>query len=284
MKSLIPIAVVFLCSFGFAQNTNTSKAIAQREALAALSQKNAALSAAFSPLATSDCAYHFTSGTGDTFLNYCVTVNGNITQLETPQGHEHIAVGVFGEGYSVCDASIHPTVGYFDYAGFGDSGTWGPSTLVNQTATAVKIVRTTIDGFWTLTQTITQVASTGSINVNMTLKNNSTMDRPAILMRYADVDADGTFLNSFDETTRTAFGWQASGFGAINSGIQIQNVGTTPFQRIAVANNSPVGPSCTQPGTVGTQTQTDGSIFMIYTLGTVAHGKTVSVTSNYKGF
>jgi hypothetical protein len=280
-KLLLTLAVFILCSCSFAQTS----AFAQRQAAAALSQQRLAVAAAVaSPFATSACAYNFTSGTADTFLKFCATVNGNITQLETPQGHEHIAVGAFGEGYSVCDESTHPAVGYFDYADFGDSGTWGPPTLLNQTATSVKIARTSTDGVWTLTQTITDVASTGAINVAMTVKNNSTSDRFASLMRYADVDADGTFLNSFDETARTAFGWQASDWGVINSGIQIQNVGTTPFQHAAVSHNSPAGPTCTQPANVGTETQTDGSIVMIYFLGTVAHGKSVSVTTAYKGF
>ncbi len=28
--------------------------------------------------ATTNCAYNFTTGSGNTYLNYCVTVNGNI--------------------------------------------------------------------------------------------------------------------------------------------------------------------------------------------------------------
>ena len=279
-KLILTLAISTLSSFTFAQTS----AIAQREAAAVVSQKNAALAAVISPLATSTCAYNFTSGTGDTFVKYCVTVNGNISQLETPQGHEHIAVGAFGEGYNVCDDSSHPSVGYFDYADFGDSGTWGAPTLLSQTATSVKIARTSTNGIWTLTQTITDVASTGAINITMTVKNNSTIDRFASLIRYADVDADGTFLNSLDETPRTAFGWQPSNWGVFNSGLQIQNVGTTPIQHAAVSHNSPAGPTCTQPANVGTQTQVDGSIVMIYFLGTVPKGKSVSVTAAYKGF
>jgi hypothetical protein len=278
-KSILTLAVFALSSYTFAQTS----AIAQREATANSTQKNKALAAAVSPLATSACAYNFTSGAGDTFVKYCVTVNGNITQLETPQGHEHIAVGAFGEGYNVCDESSHPSVGYFDYADFGDSGTWGAPTLVNQTATVVKITRISTDGIWTLTQTITDVASTGTVNIAMTLKNNSTIDRFASLIRYADVDADGTFLNSFDETPRTAFGWRPSAFGIDNGGLQIVNVGTTAFMHAAVSHPSPVGPTCTQPADVGTETQVDGSIVMIYFLGTIPHGKSVNVTTAYKG-
>jgi len=68
----------------------------------------------------------------------------------TPFNREHIAVGAAGEGYGVCDNT--GAVAYFDYADYGDSGNWGAPTLVSQTATSVKIARTTSDGVWTLTQ------------------------------------------------------------------------------------------------------------------------------------
>jgi hypothetical protein len=35
-----------------------------------------------------------------TFLNYCVTANGNIVQIESPQGHPLISLG---EGHGICD-------------------------------------------------------------------------------------------------------------------------------------------------------------------------------------
>jgi hypothetical protein len=285
MKNLILTAtILILGGYSFAQTLNSAKANSEREAGAALSQKNAALAATVSPLATSTCSYNFISGTGDTFLKYCVTVNGNITQLEAPAGHEHIAVGAFGEGYEVCDLNTHPSVGYFDYADFGGSSNWGPATLLTQTATAVKIARTTSDGNWTLTQTIALVAGTSSINITMVLRNNSTVDRRASLLRYADVDADSTFLNSFDATTvKSAFGWRASEFGFANAGLLMQNVGVSPFAHSAVAHNFPSGPSCTQPATPGTETLTDGSIVMLYFLETVPKGRTATVTVRYQG-
>jgi hypothetical protein len=278
-KSILALVIFALSAYSFAQTS----AIAQRQVIAAQSQKTKALTAAISPLATSACAYNFTSGSGDTFVKYCVTVNGNITQLEAPQGHEHIAWGAFGEGYNVCDNSTHPSVGYFDYADFGDSGNWGAPTLLNQTATSVKIARTSIDGIWTLTQTITDVTSTGAINVTMVVKNNTTTDRFATLQRYADVDADGNFFNNFDETPRTSFGWNPSAWGVDNGGLQMFNVGTTAFTHAAVSHPSPVGPTCTQPADVGTETQVDGSIVMIYFIQKIPAGKSVSMTMAYKG-
>src|SRR5258705_7398973 len=34
------------------------------------------------------CAYTFTSGANNTYLNYCLTANGNILQLTIPQTHQ----------------------------------------------------------------------------------------------------------------------------------------------------------------------------------------------------
>jgi hypothetical protein len=52
----------------------------------------------------------------------------------------------------------------------------------------VKIARTTVDGNWTLTQTITKVPSPASIKVVMALKNNQAVSDVAYLVRFADAE------------------------------------------------------------------------------------------------
>jgi hypothetical protein len=120
-KLVLSVIALAVCSLSLAETPGAASVNNQQEAAAALAQKSAAQAAPRSPFATSTCSFAFTSGANDSFLKYCVTANGNITQLETPQGHEHIAVGAFGEGYGICD--LNPFVGYFDYADFGDLGT-----------------------------------------------------------------------------------------------------------------------------------------------------------------
>ncbi len=99
--------------------------------------------APLNPFSPATCAFTFTTGAGDTFLKYCVTANGNITLFETPAGHEHIAVGIIGEGYGICDFGNHDSkpIEYFDYAESGDSGGWSAAAVVSQTAKSVKIAR-----------------------------------------------------------------------------------------------------------------------------------------------
>jgi hypothetical protein len=57
-----------------------------------------------SPLATASCAYNFSvAGPQNSFLKYCVTVNGNIVSFNSPNGYDQIAQGGIAEGYGICD-------------------------------------------------------------------------------------------------------------------------------------------------------------------------------------
>ena len=231
---------------------------------------------------TAVCAYTFTSGTNNTHLNYCVTVNGNISQLTTPAGHQSI----FGsEGYGLCNES--PVASYWDWAANGNSGNWGNPTLVNQTAKSVKIVRTTADGTWTLTQTITQDTVTPSIKVVMALKNNTAAPHVVYLVRYADVDTDGD-RNNFSATTDSAFGWNASiPFGANNGyGLELRNVGNPQFgylQGFARDISFPPNPCNFAGDSSGTPlTNIDGSIVLAY-VDNVGAKKTKTATVIYRG-
>lgn len=283
-KIMLAVTTLALCSASFAGTPEASKVASQPEAAAAASQTSAAQAASPSPFATSNCTYTFSSGTNNTSLQFCVTVNGNIAQLATPLAREHIAVGTIGEGYAICD--VNAGVGYNDYADFGDSGNWGPPTLVNQTATAVKIVRSTSDGIWTLTQTITQVAATQSVKVVMALKNNTAIARPVFLVRYADVDVSGTTSNNFDATDNSAFGWNSAGSSTPPFGLMVQNVGNTVgLTWIPFVQNTGAGPLPCVPGAhlvFGPITATDGSVVMYYE-GTVPKNGMRTVTMNYKG-
>jgi hypothetical protein len=101
---------------------------------------------------TETCSYNFSvPGKLNSFLSFCVTVNGNIASIQSPSGFDQVAQGGVGEGYGVCDISTG--ISYYDWS-YVDSGTWGAPVLLSSTAAEVKIARTTTDGLWTLTQTI----------------------------------------------------------------------------------------------------------------------------------
>jgi hypothetical protein len=231
---------------------------------------------------SSTCSYNFTSGANNTFLSYCVSVDGNILQVETPLNHPQI---FFAEGYGLCNES--PIVAYYDYANSGNSASWASSSLLSQTATRVKIARTTADGIWTLTQTITLDKASPGIKIAMALKNNTAAARVAYLVRYGDVDADDVHDN-FSATTDGAFGWTSSfPFGANNgSGLELRNVGQLQFgylQGFARSTHLPPNP-CNFAGesSGSVLTDLDGSVALVYA-DSVGAGKTKTATMIYRG-
>jgi hypothetical protein len=252
--------------------------------------------ATVSPFATNACSFTFTTGSGETFLKYCVTANGNITEFEAPQGFEHIRHGAIGEGYGLCDQSTNAE--YFDYADFGDSPNWGAPTVVSQSATSVKITRTTADGIWTLTQTITQVAGTPpSARVAMSIRNNSSVDRTIFVVRWTDAEPDHLFSSSMGATSNSAFAWDQStalnlGFRS-NFGIMLQGVGIPQqsldagpegFLQHDTSGFDAPPPPCDphQFFLPGVQTDFVGGLTMLYQLG-VPHKSSKAITVNYKG-
>ena len=163
MKKFVVASIVLsFCSVSFAQLPG-AQSLKEESAMAI--KKQGIDAAPRSPLADPGCSFLFTSGTNNTFLSYCLTSNGNVTQLITPAGHFEIEVPV--EGYGICDGFTGTE--YFDYA-FEDSLNWGPTTATTLSPTSMKFVRTTSDGVWTLTQTTTQVASSSSVKVAMRLR------------------------------------------------------------------------------------------------------------------
>lgn len=244
---------------------------------------------------TSDCSYTFTSGTGDAYLQFCVTVNGNITEFQSPSGVEQIRQGAIGEGYGVCDESTE--IGYWDFADDGASSNWNAPVLVEQTKTMVKIERTTTDNLFTLTQTISIVSGTPPYaKVEMQLKNNSAIFKNVFLMRWVDSDPDhgntSGYSENLDSTNDSAFAWVSYNSGSGNDpyGLMIQrdgNPSTTDYDSTGLAYEEASGPGTCSPGSgsgFGSPIlNTDGSIAYIYAIG-MSKEQTVGVTDRYVRF
>jgi len=230
-----------------------------------------------------NCSYTFTSGSNNTYLGYCVTLNGNILEIQTPFGQNML--GPNGEGYGICNES--PIQNYDDY-GVSDSGNWGNAVVVSHSTTSVKIARTTADGYWTLTQTITMVPKTYSITVVMALKNNQSAPQVAYLVRFADAEPPSINPPDFwagNLNSAYARAWQTDP----NYGLQLSNVGIPQFNYWqGFAQNVGTGPNaCAFAFNEGVDNfySSDlgpGSIEMVYA-GTVAAGQTRTVTLSYRG-
>jgi hypothetical protein len=243
------------------------------------------------PLSTESCAYSFSvAGPQNSFLKYCVTVNGNIVSFNSPNGIDQIMQGGFAEGYGICDFSSGAR--YFDYA-YTDSGNWNGPILNTLTAAVVKITRSTNDGVWTLTQTISKVSGPSPYaKVTMALKNNTSGARDAYLVRYADVDpADASsngFAENFDSTVFSAFGWESLNSGRPSYGMAITELGnpapgSTSFGWEGLDQATSAGPDPCGPAYAGLATGVDGSVVMLWGVQLNAH-QTSTVNAKYHVF
>jgi len=244
--------------------------------------------------ATAACSYSFTvPGKLNSFLSFCVTANGNIASLQSPSGFDYIAQGGVGEGYGVCDISTG--ISYYDWA-YVDSGTWGAPVLLSNSATAVKIARTTTDGLWTLTQTIAkQTGVQPYAKITMALKNNSGITKDAYLVRYADVDpangpfTDTNFLESFDSSQYSAWGYAAlnNSLGENSLGLMLEEIGqpNVPYGFEGIAQNTSGAPNPCSPTAnyAGYQASVDGSVELFWILQLGAQ-KTGTVNAKYEPF
>lgn len=241
--------------------------------------------------ATTTCIKDFTTGTGNTYLSYCVTANGNILEIQTPFGVNVLDVN--GEGYGICDQNA--PMNYTDYA-VSDTGNWSAPTTLSVTGSSIKIARATIDGHWTLTQIITKVSRTTSITVVMALTNNQTVADVAYLVRFADILIPTSYdefwlggLNSASAKTMQAdpnYGFQL--LNVSNPTLSYwqgfaQSVNTGPNACAFAFNEasdvlSPGPNNFWDAGLDGTL----GSIEMAY-VGTIGPGQTKTVTMSYRG-
>ena len=293
-KCFVAIATLALSAAGLAQGLPKSATNSRAEANAAVRQQKLDFLKTLSPSpdATTTCSFTFTSGTNNNSLEYCVTINGNISEFQMPIGHPLVSTEDRSEGYAICDvtngdAQGHGRVAYSDFATFGDSGNWGSPTVVSHSATSVKIARTSSDGVWTLTQTFTQQASPAAVKVTMALKNNTPVKREAFLMRWADVDADGSPLNNFDGTLSNAFAWNSiTSAAAAPVGLLLENIGTlVGFGSEGFAQTTFLPPDPCNPGAnfaASTVLNTDASYVLLYDIVLPSKGSK-SVTLAYKG-
>lgn len=247
--------------------------------------------------ATATCAYTFTNpGPGNSYLQFCVTANGNIAEFMSPSGYDQLAQGGVGEGYGICDTSTG--VAYYDWA-YTDSGNWNPSVVLASSSTSVKIARTTSDGLFTLTQTIAKQAGTVPYaKITMALKNNVPSAKTVYLERYADVDplnapfADTDFTESFDSTFNSAWGYTALNYSGPNFagwGMMLSQIGVPKgasgyfYEGIDQAFSGGPAP-CSPTASYGAyQASVDGSVEFFWDLG-IGGTKTATVNAKYELF
>ncbi|MGB9234572.1 MAG: hypothetical protein WCC04_09175 [Terriglobales bacterium] len=239
-----------------------------------------------------DCMFTYTSAPADPSMTFCVSPNGNLTQLQIPVGPLDMVsedyIGSTGlregaEGYGVCQES--PVASYFDYLNnWGeDTTTWEAATVVSQTATSIKIERTTADGNWTLTQTFTAEVKTPAVQVAMALHNNTKVAHVAYLVRVVETNY---YYNYYSTSTQSnAFSWvPSSPVDNFGYGFLMSNVGTPQFgfMNSYVWAAEFLSNPCNFAGNAASTVVTQGSgIMSIAYVDTIGPKNTKSVTIRY---
>jgi hypothetical protein len=187
-----------------------------------------ALVALRQPLDAQACAGHqFTanSQSSSSYIRYCVTDNGNITSIISPFDFPQVGSpegNPYDEGYGLCQES--PIAEYHDYYTW-TSGNWDPAIILSSSSSVIKISRRTADGNWTLVQTISKIAATGSIKIVMALTNNQSVEKVAYLLRFVDTyelgfAVRGGSLNS---------AWRLWPPSQLHYGLELLNAAKSPF-------------------------------------------------------
>ncbi|HEY4765584.1 MAG TPA: hypothetical protein VIH75_18065 [Candidatus Sulfotelmatobacter sp.] len=254
--------------------------------------------------ATESCSYKFTSGSGATYMNYCVTVNGNFANFQSPAGVEMLDQHHAWEGYGVCDLGTN--VEYWDY-GYASSGNWKAPVKVKETPTEIEIERSTSDGLYLLTQTITELpGASPEARIVMVLKNTSGTEKTAILSRFAgflpDKGASGSNLNeNYDGSEDSAWGYipanatyttPSTPYGLMLNSIGAPAPASTFAFSLGFAYGSQYGPDPCLPTTQDTQGTHlfPGMVINDYGAGAYAYGlilnknQTSTVTLRYLPF
>jgi len=225
------------------------------------------------------CASTYTSGTGPTFFQWCVTTNGNIVSLESPAGEEHIFEGTVGEGYQICNFT--DSVAYTDYAAAADTGNWKASVVTQPNGPntfPLTIKRTTTDGKYTLTQKFSQIPADFTIKIATTVKNNTTASPFLYIYRFADLDIDNAGSSAtdwFDQGAHAAWGYLPFQEGVMLS------TGTPALFHIANATQL-VPAHCDFPS-ISTPAHIDGGVYLLHGF-TAAPKSATTFTVLYRRF
>jgi choice-of-anchor C domain-containing protein len=204
---------------------------------------------------TPDCAYSFSSGSGASLVQYCVSAKGTLQRLESPAGQEHIAVGQIWEGFIVCSGN---TLQGWDLGASEDG--FGPATLVKrQTTTGVTLRR--LSPQYQLEQAFALDKDETDVTVTMTLTNISGITIPDVRIARA-YDPDPNNDAGDDLEVKSASGVWASDVDAVTL------TGLARGVPLETAVDTGVGPSCSPVGAAGPIVTGDSSLAtLVYHVG-----------------
>jgi hypothetical protein len=225
------------------------------------------------------CFDTFSSSASGENFRICLSRHGNLMRLESPLGFEHIRVGTFLEGYSLCQQNVLSgyDVGFVE-VGF-DNGTvsqpGGAGTL------PLIVTRDTNDGLFRLIQTINWNPAEKEVTIEMQVKNVSGVQQVDVsLIRIVDFDVDGDVFNHWAKAFNTVFAWRDA-FDWGSASHQLNLAAATPkffhFPDVTGFDIDCIPSSAEQTPTFG-----DFVGRMTYFLGTINDNKSKRVTYIYR--
>jgi hypothetical protein len=228
------------------------------------------------------CAFFFNNGNLEENFDWCLTVNGNITKLESPLGQEHIAVGGFIEGYAIC--SVFGQSGR-DYAQASQIAGFGPTINLGCSGTGCKFQRDTTDGRFRLVMDIKGDKKLHAINISMTVTNITGASIDAVqVIRYADADMNGDFLDDRGDRSVNRSVWGRDVNGLTLTGTTIDN-DIPAFARLEDdVGPGVIGPvTCQPPDAYALPAgPVDIGLLVGYNLGQLKSGKSKTVKFQYQ--
>jgi hypothetical protein len=221
-----------------------------------------------------NCFKTFTSGSGDKFLGWCYSADGNVARFESPAASEHIRVGTILDGYAICSSAGVEAVDYA--AGMtGESG-FNPPT---QQAAANTVRRATTSGRFLLTMVFSQSATEKFAKVTMSLKNTSGASIAGVrLSRFVDFDVDGvTGGNRWDQTTHSAIAIQTHGMAFSGT-----SFGTGRVVQIESFGDLTDDTGCDASTPLLVPTSGDDAARITYNVGALTNNQTKTVVFRYQ--
>lgn len=218
------------------------------------------------------CDFNFSSGSGASLLAWCVSNDGNLLKLESPETKEHIQHSGT-EGYVVCSDS-----GSQHDLGSVESG-WGFTTVLSANRNVVKLRRISGDGTWQLDQKFTRDRFERDIKIEMTLLNLSSVPQFNVkLTRTVDLDLESAPSHFFDRSGAAVWAKYLS------SGVTLSVIDTALPHTTAITNSPP--PTDCDPANPFANEPQFGNLaaHASYLLGTLEPGKSKKVRFIYRAY
>lgn len=248
---------------------------------------------------STNCHTTVSFSTGQLKFKLCISEHGNLIDLESPAGNEHLTPGTetsWGDGYVLCTAEgVHAYDAGFSHSGWDDDVV--PPTIIQPNGPntlPLTIIRRTQSQRFDLSQTFEWDTERKEVIITMALKNNTDFPISGVqLVREFDGDLSNDANDDIYDADQDSVWGRDRGTGGSHHGLMLTALSLGVSHSTAVesfadwqpnAGHADTGRKCTPikqntPTTPGNYTGR-----LTYNLGPVAAHTTRTVKVLYKRF